>query len=485
MSLLSNDHGGTQPVISDIPPPSTRDSPDAALPQVRSASIASGVEPESGETPVVPLSATGTASGRPKTLGKRPAELAVVTATSPYTRRDTDGIPLLLPPIDEGLDFDAFVSEKLAALTALEKEGKYTELRSLLNDLLAIDPINRDATQARSRILLRDAAEQAYSQAEKAAEKGHLLKALKLYATVPDSAPESSKAKEKIAQLKPLAIERELTLGEKELKIKANWLRAQRRFKEVLELEPGSAEALKGVRSAERKMRAKNIPFTAYVRLTAKNGGVQETAQDIDEAIAKRFGADEDLARVARLYAQGQLPKALKKAEALEKKSEGQKRESMRQMREALKKIQTSYERIRNEISNDPNQALSQLIDLEREEQNIVPKDVKSYLRRELEGQLAEAFATKGTSLFDREGYAEAFDLWLSGFKLDPSNSTVLAGLKKLEDKAKQLADEADLAAQRGERDVCGKWRKITKMTRPESEVYKRALERHKAACAQ
>ncbi len=45
-------------------------------------------------------------------------------------------------------------------------------------------------------------------------------------------------------------------------------------------------------------------------------------------------------------------------------------------------------------------------------------------------------------------------------------------------------ADEAELATQRGERDACNRWRTITRMTRPETEVYKRALARARQACA-
>jgi pSer/pThr/pTyr-binding forkhead associated (FHA) protein/tetratricopeptide (TPR) repeat protein len=422
-----------------------------------------------------------------KTVGSSQAVArteVTATATSPFGRKDANGLPIDLPEVDEHFDFDAFVSEKLAAAATLEKEGDFGKVRPTVLELLAKDPINHDAKEILTRVTLRETAAQAFAQAEKAEAKDKLFKALKLYSAVPEGAPDLEKAKAKIAELKPRAIEQELTLAEKELKSKATWPRAHRRYKDVLEVDPESPRALKGVRTVERKMRAKNMRFGAWIPANPKMAETKETPQEIEDAIAKRYPGDDELAKVARLYAQGSLQKAIKKAEALEKKATGPRRETVKQVLTALTRIQTKYELIRNEISNNPNQAWSLLMDIQTQEQSIEPKEVKSYLRRELEESIAEAFADSGASLFDRGRYEDAFDLWSSGYKLDPMNPKALAGLKKLEEKAKQYADEAELAAQRGEKDVCSRWKRITKMARPESEIYKKAFDRAKSACA-
>jgi hypothetical protein len=179
----------------------------------------------------------------------------------------------------------------------------------------------------------------------------------------------------------------------------------------------------------------------------------------------------------------GSLPKALKRAEALEKRTDGQKRESAKRIQRSLKAIQSADERVRNEIGNDPHQAWARLIDLARFEASILPGDVKSTLREELEESVAESFADRGTSLFDRNHLQEAFQHWDAGYKLDPLNPKILAGFKKLEEHAAKLADEADLAAQRGERNICDRWKTITHITRSESEIHKKALDRAKQVC--
>jgi tetratricopeptide (TPR) repeat protein len=226
------------------------------------------------------------------------------------------------------------------------------------------------------------------------------------------------------------------------------------------------------------------MSFAAYVPPGSKNQQLRDTPEEIDQALSKRFAGDEGLARVAQLYAMGQIAEAAKKAAAIEKKAEGDKKETARRMREALKRIQTLHERIRNEISNDTNEAWGKLGDLQRAEDEILPADVKSYVRVELERELGDAFANAGKSLFDRERFDEAFFRWESGYKLDPSNPKLLGGFKMLEERAKKLEAEAEGLAQRGDRKACEKWGEIQKITRNGSETKNRAIERSKAGCA-
>lgn len=413
-----------------------------------------------------------------------PAVARTGTVTSPFGRRDGDGLPVDLPVVDETFDFDGFVTQKLATLDAQEKAGDRVQVKATVAQILAQDPINPRAREVAARLKLEETARNAFDQAEKLEAKGNVTLALKLYAAVPAGASKSLRAKAKVDELRPKAIAAELEAGDRELKSKASWLRAHRRFKDVLELDPQSSEALRGVRAVERKMRAKNMRFVAYIPPTAKEAVTVDDTQSIEDAIARRCPGDDELAKIARLYAQGGLPRALKKAEALEKKAEGKRKDVVKDVRVALKKIQTINERIRNEIGNDPNEAWARLVELERIEATVLPTDVKSYLRRELEESIAEAFAISGASLFDRGRLEEAFQRWTAGYKLDPLNPKVMAGLGKLEARATQAADQAELATQHGEKDACNQWRAITRMTRPDSDVYKRALGRARQICS-
>ena len=67
---------------------------------------------------------------------------------------------------------------------------------------------------------------------------------------------------------------------------------------------------------------------------------------------------------------------------------------------------------------------------------------------------------------------------------MNPANPKVLAGLKRLEDQAGKQAKDAELATQRGEKDVCSRWKRITKITRGDSEIHKTAVERIRTRCS-
>ncbi len=102
---------------------------------------------------------------------------------------------------------------------------------------------------------------------------------------------------------------------------------------------------------------------------------------------------------------------------------------------------------------------------------------------RELQVSLSEAFAERGASMFDRGRYTEAFQGWVSGFKLDSTNPKVRAGLARLERRAETLAQEAELSGQRGDPAICDKWKQVTRITRAQTDVHKKARERALALC--
>lgn len=406
----------------------------------------------------------------------------VVTATSPYSARDEHGLPRDLPDVDERFDFEHFVSERVALATSIEAEGNWEKLTRIVGELLERDPINREAKKLRDQLHVRKTAAEAFERAEKLLAKGDFAAALKLYEAVPDGAPETPRARMRQEELRAQAIDQQLAKADDEARSAATWMRAHQRYRDVLALDAENARALGGVRDLERKMRSKNLRFAAYVpgRVNAR---APKTPEELAQAIARMYPQDAALAQVAVLYAQGSMAKATKQAEALEKKAEGPKKEAARRVRTSLKTIQGLYDRVRNEIANDPNVAWAKLIELERTETNVLPVDVKSYVRRELEESVAEAFADAGASLFDREKLEEAFLRWDAGAKLDPGNPKLVAGLKRLEERAKQMLDEAELAAQRGERKICDRFKAITQITRAESELHARALDRARQVC--
>jgi len=200
-------------------------------------------------------------------------------------------------------------------------------------------------------------------------------------------------------------------------------------------------------------------------------------------AISQFYGGDAKLAQVAQAYARGALPRALKSAKQGARSGRPASRRRAAQLVDLLQDLKTRYKRTRTEISNDPDRAWSMLLQFEKREREILPEGVRSFLTTELQVSLSEAFAERGSSMHDRGRFEEAFQRWLSGFKLDPTNPKVRAGLERLERQAETLSREAELASQRRDPSACDKWKRVTRITRAQTDLHERARERALALC--
>lgn len=458
--------------------------PDSGAP-----ALAVAPRPDSGQAaaaPEAPVDAGAVARAEipDAAAAARPAPAAALarTATSPYGKRDAEGRPVDVPPVDESFDFDAFVRAKLEEAIAAETSGRFQDVRRVIAELIARDPINQDAQQIRKRVELAERSKQALAQGDELRSQGKLLRAIDVYSTIAKDAPGAKDAQERITALKPLAVKRELGLIERELKKKKTWPMAHRRLSRVLELDPDNMIAKAAIVALEAKLRDANIDYEPSGRPGAAPAGGESTPSQRDD-IARRW-EDRGLARVAQVYADGDLAGALRRVEAVGKRVKGAKKQQARALASSLRKLSSKYERVRTEVPNDPSQAWAHLMEFQKLEQDVLPESVKSYLARELEETIAEAFAERGTAYFEQERFELAFQQWDAGYKLNPANATITAGLKKLENKALKWAEEAELAAQRGQPDACDRWRRITRMTKGDSEAHKKARERLQRGCS-
>ena len=415
-----------------------------------------------------------------------PSESAVLasiptlpTATSPFSRKGSNGLPINLPDVDPEFDFQAFSVRTMGEAKTCETSGDFACVRERLATLLNRDPINKPARVMLTQVHKIERAQAAMAQADRYVARGDNARALRALAEAPTDGPRANVVRERADQLKERAISEELTLAAKEARRRRSWRRAHRRFKYVLKLDPESMVALDGLRQLEHKMRQRKIGFNPY-RPPSKTG---ETNSSDDAAIRQQFDEDERLVEIARAYARGALNEATKRARSVARRYKGPRARTARAMRSAIEEVRKRYRRTKTEIANDPDHAWAMLIDLERFERRILPRGTKSFIVRELEVSLSEAFADRGRVQFDRRRYEDAFQRWESGFKLDATNPKILAGLKRLEDAADKQAQEAELAGQRGDPDVCDRWKRITRMTRSESEIHQRARKRAFATC--
>ncbi len=404
----------------------------------------------------------------------------VVTATR-APRRDAQGLPLNLPAVDPNLDFDAFVTEKVALAQEQHQKKDYGGLRATLLQLLEEDPINGEAWRMMGQIDILERAEKILAEAEQIVARGDFAEAYRKLAEVPEGVPQATTAAERITTLKPLAIEDELAAAQRELQKKTTLKRAHERFQYVLSLSSENEAALTGLREAELRMEKRKINFRPYVPPSRKSGQ-DAVVEDVNGAILQFYQGDGPLAEAAVLYAKGALAKAKKKAEVLEKRSKGERRRAARSFVDDLGTLEARYARVRTEISNDPAQAWAMLVELQRLESKLLPRGVESFIVRELKTSLAEAFAERGDSMFEAGRLEDAFQRWEAGAKLDPTHPKVRAGLRKLEAEADKLLQEAEVMQQR-KGSGCERFKRITKISSADSPVHQKARQRALEVC--
>jgi pSer/pThr/pTyr-binding forkhead associated (FHA) protein/tetratricopeptide (TPR) repeat protein len=402
--------------------------------------------------------------------------MPVSTATSPFSRKDETGLPINLPIVPDDFDFDAFVALKLEEAKACEAKKDFGCLRAAADGLLERDPINTEARGLLDKARKVEEAEKLITKADAYEARGDYAQALQALMAIPFDVPQAEAAKKRADDLREDAIEQELARAKADM-TKKRFKNAHARYKRVLDLNPSSADAIEGVRSAEKKLRAKNIDFEPYI---PARPGAQEPPPptNVQGELTAFYEGDRKLAEVAQSYSLGKVDEALKKSQTLKRTSRGDRKRRIGKMIRALEKVAPQHQKARAEISNDPAVAWGELQKLSRIEAELLPKGVKSHLVRDLEFDIGEAFGLRGDSMLESGRLEQAFSLFESGFKLDPTNPKVLAGLKRLEQKARTLVEEAELASQRGDRDACDKWKQITRIVRGDTDIHKQARAR-------
>lgn len=423
----------------------------------------------------------GGAAGETTAPGKEPVAQRVRTATSPFSRRDERGFPIDLPEVDVAFDFDGFVAARLAEAEGFEKAGRPLDVRRVLLDLSARDPVNADARAMLERIRLSEEAQRILGRVEKLRQKGELMAAYDALGTVPENAPEAELARRMALELRPLAWKDELERANREATSRATHTAAHRRLIGLLEREPSDESVLSLIRTLEAKMLATKQSFDAYV--PPDRAPVPTPSGDPAALLAARY-TDRVLLRVAETYQSGALDQALENARALARRAKPPRQKEAERLARTFAAAKAKYQRTRTALGNDPAEAWAHLIELETIERSILPAPLQSKLVLELRQGIADEYTQRGEALFTQSRFEDAFQQWVSATKLQPKNGRALAGLGRLEQYAEKEAQEIDLAAQMGATDACERWRKLTRMTRAESEIYKKVAQRVKVACS-
>lgn len=397
------------------------------------------------------------------------------TSTSPFGGRDADGWPLNLPEVNPDFDFDAFVYEMLAKAEQQLAQQEFDRARGTLRLLLSKDPINAAAKRMIVGIENQAQASAKLRSAEALALRGQKARAIAIYKTLTSHLVFGALATQKVDALKKDVITQELAEARSESKKRKTWSKAHARLLLVLELDPKHKQARERIAAMEKKMRSNKIRFSAYrVGKDATTASVDKDRNEVSDSLLAGHLSDRSLMPIAKFYLRGDFERAQRSALRLvKKKSKKQRRAAARKMLRALDRVKAKYARVRTALGNDPSEAWFYFSEFQKEERAILPAQLKSFWRTELEISIAEAYAAQGEMMFVQERYEEAFTKWDAGRKLRPENAKIEAGLAKLEVMAQKIRIEAELLLQQTKPGACDRFREITKMTASNTDIYK------------
>jgi tetratricopeptide (TPR) repeat protein len=167
-------------------------------------------------------------------------------------------------------------------------------------------------------------------------------------------------------------------------------------------------------------------------------------AQQI-EALARRY-PDAKARKIAELYHEGQLDKALKRLGKLIKRTQSaEARVSLERMRQQMLVVGGTYQegfaayRARRVARSE--QAWGTLLAADGK---LMPANMDSFYRREVTRALGRLYYDLGNEEFGLGRYPTAFGHWRRGKQVDPSNAEILNGLLQLEKVAERLIRQAD-----------------------------------------
>jgi pSer/pThr/pTyr-binding forkhead associated (FHA) protein/tetratricopeptide (TPR) repeat protein len=391
----------------------------------------------------------------------------IETATAPWSPRGPDGLPVRRPPVNPDFDHAAFVGARLDEARAHLAASRRDAARDALEALLAVDPIHAEGRALLEALAEQAAADEVLARADALVSAGKIARAYRILSEVPLDLPQGEAARARASELRDRAARDARRRARTKAKRRSTWVEAHALFRLALELDPDDAELLEGLRGLERKMRRRKMPFEPYRR----------RLEEAPEPPASRSPALE-------AYLRGDLKAAKRLARRRRRRGRGAERAALRRLLEGMERIEGRFARVRTEIPNDPSRAWAMLLELEKVERTFVPDGRRSYLMEELRADLSDAFAKEGEAMFSTQRYEAAFRKWQAGFKLDPTNPRVVAGLKRLEAVAETYAEEGRVAAHRGARaEACERFREVTKLTRATTEVHREARKQALEAC--
>ncbi len=374
---------------------------------------------------------------------------------------------------------DTKISELANKVRQNIEKGDLKGAKIYLTELLDLDPINDDGLKLKAKIENEFKYKEMLESGDMKYSIGRIDEAKEILGKIPSDSIFFESASQRLKDINSKLFSMMLSDMLK--------LRRQRRYKEaydlipkVAKINPTSSDLISEKRELEKIMKQKKIKFTPidlsqFVDKSSQSGALKNDPYTIIFPIYN----DEEITKAVGYYYIGKPDNALLELSKLLKKKEYQKQKAMiEEIQLRIFKIKGKYREGQSAmLQGDVKQADSAFKEVLENDTKIVPSDPPSAFREDIERQLIEVYLKLGYQNFDKGLYEEAFNSFLSAYRVNPKHPDVLKAFNKLERIAQE--EYENLVLTKGDEvQAKKKLNYIKAITLPSSDIYRIADER-------
>jgi pSer/pThr/pTyr-binding forkhead associated (FHA) protein/tetratricopeptide (TPR) repeat protein len=373
------------------------------------------------------------------------------------------------------VQMDRQVSAAIERGRAAEQSDDWETALREYQTALDVDPIHAEARNLVRRARREKEMKAVYREGEMNHELGKLREAREAYLRIPRESAYYVKVKYKLREIGD-RIGKQLVSEAKGLYSADHFDRAYEKYCEYLQIFPTDEKVLRGLKSCEDNLRRLRMRYTpCEIPEPARAGDGEERGGE--DALAARY-AHAPTREAVRKYVEGDWDSALR---ALKRIAQGKGGDATLAEQIAADMVRAQGHQVAGTtrlLEGDVAAAQAEWQKVLAFDAAVLPVEVRSHVAQELRRQLGDAHYRRGLPEFDKGRYEEAFAAWSAGYQVNPDHIDLLKGMARLEKVAADLDVEARELAGAGDPRAGDLYRKIARMTRPDSPLHRQAAER-------
>ncbi len=382
-------------------------------------------------------------------------------------------------PVERELPLEIRVEQQLRAARLAMDNLNWKEAERAAEAAYQLHPISTEARKLKEQIQKELANETIYNEATNLYDLNKWQEAYTAFGKIPQESAYYKKIKYKLSELHKKISEYRLSEAKSYFRAQ-NYSRAQENFIEYMKLNPCAKEVYNHwIKKNEAKMRYYRMRFTPFAldcREAPAEAGSAMSEVDQLEMLRVRY-PDENLYEAMRLYFSGKGKLAIEALRRVKSSTrDPQKAAVVEEAERAVLVATAKYgEGLSLLMEGRLKEARDRLVLVLEQDEKLMPPGVKSFYRESSGVKLAERFYKEGLTMFGREEYEKAFDLWKQCLEVHSDNTNCAQGMIQLENVSEEALQYAAKLEAGDDPSAINVWKNVMRMTRPDSLPYKKA----------